>query len=287
MSQIFSIILIFLFAFFPIFLWGYAMNMLSDHEWNRARFFYGMIWWGISVGVIYFLHDFLLSSFFSRIFAIVTILFLLLVFVLVASRYGSGYVRTFLRKIALLHAGLFLIFFVIIETLLYFFEADISRFLPVISTFSAILFAAALEESLKHLSSVWLTAKEFRFSRRDLLVFGFFITLGFVFIENILYLMKAYHLGTLAILSTGFTRSVFSLLAHLFAASICAMVWWKALSYKVFSMRYSLTFIGWFILASLAHFLFNTLANYNLQIGIMIYVIVAYVAFTQWLILDE
>lgn len=42
-SQIFSIILIFFFAFFPIFLWGYAMNMLSHHEWNRARFFYGMI----------------------------------------------------------------------------------------------------------------------------------------------------------------------------------------------------------------------------------------------------
>lgn len=44
--------------------------MLSHHEWNRERFLYGMIGGGLSVGVIYFLQDFLEGSLLLRIFAL-------------------------------------------------------------------------------------------------------------------------------------------------------------------------------------------------------------------------
>lgn len=287
LSQIFSLIFFVLFAFFPIFLWGYGMNMLSRHEWNRERFFYGMIGGGLSVGVIYFLQDFLEGSLLLRIFALWVILALLLGFVWIASGRWSPYVKVFLRKIAFLHAGIFLILYIILEIGIGFLPDSLTNTLPMVAGISSFLFAASLEESLKHLSSVGLTAKQFRFSRRDLLIFGFFITLGFVFLENILYLAKVYPLGLGNIFLTGITRSIFSLLSHLFAASICVMMWWKALSYGVFSFRYILTFLIGFLLASFAHLFFNELvASWNM-IFVVIFSLVAYFSFTQWLVLDE
>ena len=80
-SFFFSGILFLLFACFPILLWGYGVNMLSYHEWNRSRFLYGMIGGGLSVVVIYFLRNILEGSWLMRIFAITLLLVVILVFV--------------------------------------------------------------------------------------------------------------------------------------------------------------------------------------------------------------
>ncbi len=285
---IFSIIFLVLFALLPIFLWGYGVNMLSHHEWNRERFSYGMIGGGISVLVLYFLREVLEDALLLRIFALMGILTIVLWFVWVASARGSPYVRVFLRKIAFLHASIFLFLYSVIELGIYFLHDSFSiSILPIVGGVSGFLFAASLEESMKHLSSVWLTAKEFRFSRRDLLIFWFFVTLGFVFLENILYLLKAYPSGIGSIFLTGMTRSVFALLSHLFAASICVMMWWRALSYGVFSFQYVLIFLSGFALASLTHVLFNVLVASGGMILVILYSCIAYFTFTQWLVLDE
>lgn len=195
--------------------------------------------------------------------------------------------KVFLRKIAFLHAGIFIFLYILLEVGIGFLPDSLTNILPMVAGISSFLFAASLEESLKHLSSVGLTAKQFRFSRRDLLVFGFFITLGFVFLENILYLIKAYPLGFGNIFLTGITRSIFSLLSHLFAASICVMMWWKALSYGVFSFRYVMIFLSGFLLASFAHLFFNELVASGNMIFVIIFSLIAYFSFTQWLVLDE
>ena len=158
--------------------------------------------------------------------------------------------------------------------------------MPILGSIVGFFFVASIEESLKHLSSVGLTAKEFRFTRRDLLIFAFFITLGFVFVENILYLKEAFPHGLSSLMLTGMSRSFFSLLAHLLSASICVMFWWKALSYGVFSLKYSAIFLGGFILSSIAHALFNSLVDHAPYWTVILYAVVAYITFTQWLVLE-
>lgn len=147
-----------------------------------------------------------------------------------------------------------------------------------------IIFAATLEEGVKHISSIGLTAREFRFSRRELLIFSFFITLGFVFCENLLYFVLALHSSPGTLIAIGFSRSIFSLLAHLLSASICVLFWWKALSYGVFSLRYSIIFILGFIGAVTAHALFNTLIQSNNLLGVILFGGVSYIAWTKWMV---
>jgi RsiW-degrading membrane proteinase PrsW (M82 family) len=81
--------------------------------------------------------------------------------------------------------------------------------------------------------SIGLMSQDFAFSRRDIIIFTLFVVLGFVFIENLLYLFLS-DTG----LSTWIFRSFFSLMAHLLASVICAYAWWRALSYEPYSLRY-------------------------------------------------
>lgn len=281
-----SIILIIAFWLLPVYLWWYGVSLLSSHEWNRIRFFYGLLGGWLSVGIIYMLWLFLRTDSLMRLYALLGVIGLLLVFVWIATLRGSAYVRVFLRKLAFLHAGIFIILYLLIEGMTHLSPhmTETWYLYPLVSGLVGYMFAWALEEWVKHLSTVWLTAKEFRFSRRDLLVFWFFITLWFVMVENLLYLIQAYRWGVLAIFSTGITRSVFSLLAHLFAASICIIFWWKALSYGVFSWKYIFFFVSGFLLASIVHTLYNTMISlYGILPGAIVAVI-AYIFFTQWLV---
>ncbi len=275
------------FLLFPILLWGYAVRLLSDHEWNRSRFFYGMIGWWISVAVLHFFTWYLQGSFLMRAWAIFFVLAVLFLFVFITTGKGSPYVKVFLRKTALLHITLFTMLYIFFEGISKVLVLNIHEYLPLYGWIVWYVFAASIEESTKHLSSVGLTAKEFRFSRKDLLIFIFFISLGFVCVENSIYLIQAFPHGITDIIFTGINRSIFSLLAHLFSASICVMFWWKALSYGVFSWRYIAIFLAWFILSSLSHVGFNLILIYAPYWWVLLYALVAYTTFTQWLVLDE
>ncbi len=149
------------------------------------------------------------------------------------------------------------IIFLITGTLLFLVD-----FIPSIQVFIGLSFsfliASFFEEASKHLMSIGLAGQDFRFSKSDILTFTLFSVLGFVFCENIIYLI-----GGHAPLGEWIYRSIFTLIAHIFAASICAYYWWRALSYQLFSRRYIAFFLLGFLLASGAHTLYNLLLESN------------------------
>ena len=282
MPLVINIILIVLFSLFPLFLWGYGSTVLSAHEWNRTRFFYGILSGLLSVGGVYFLRSYLLQADNIRILTFLGILLSISITSLVATWYGSIYVRVFLQKVVLLHGGLFLSGYILFEGVRYIMPPEYIS-LSLISSLLGVIFAAMLEEGVKHISSIGLTAREFRFTRRDLLIFAFFITLGFVFFENLLYFILSIHANPGTLFFMGMTRSTLSLLAHLLSVSIGIIFWWKALSYGVFSLRYSVFCMVGFFGATLSHALFNILIQSGSVIGVMIFGIVSYILWTRWM----
>lgn len=281
--MILSIFFIILFSLVPIVLWGYGSLYLSPSLWNQKRFFLGMFSGWFSVVLISLLHGELIESGWIRFWALLLIFWVLFGVIFLLTRYGSVYIRVFLRKLALLHGVIFLItysIFLLLEKII-----PLSFFsLWLFGVFSGLIFSASLEEWMKHLSTLGTSASSFRFSRSDLLSFTLFITLWFVFIENLLFFIKIFDQWTKIIIQVWSIRLLFALLAHFFAASICVVWWWKALSYRVFSFRYSVFFFLGFILSVLVHTLFNFLITQNFLLGIILFSFVAYVFVTQWIL---
>lgn len=281
-----SIILILFFSLLPLLFWGYGNLYLSDHMWNRARFFAGIIGWMISIVCIYFFKWWLILSGTRQLFAVIGVFIVLWILSTGVTYFWSPYIRWFLRRTLFFHIAIFSI-------LLYLWGLS-QEYIPMkteslmfFSGISGFFIAAFLEEWVKHISSIWLTSREFRFSRTDFLLFTFFITLGFIVGENILYFKEAYNNWIFAILIMGIYRLLFALPLHIFAASICVMFWWKALSYRFLSWQYIGFFITGFILASGVHSLYNTLAEKNNFILLLFLTAIAYFSFTRWLIWED
>lgn len=183
-----------------------------------------------------------------------------------------------MRKIALLHT--ILIFFVTGITVILTHYLSGSLIVPAL--LSSILLASFFEETTKHFASIGLIGKDFQFSKQDIILFTFFVAIGFVFIENIFYFIR----GDLSLGQWVF-RSFFTLILHVFAAVVCSYFWWKALSYRLFSPRYIITFILGFILASSIHAVYNlSLAKGNIAL-VLIFAGVGYVVFTRLLLKEE
>lgn len=281
--MILSLLFILIFSLIPIVLWGYGVTYLSSSISNQSRFFFGMTSGAFSVGLITLFHRELMIPGWIRIGFIGCLLFLFLIAIWILTQRGSMYIRVFLRKLALFHVCIFFIS--------YWFFFLLGRLMPLsalplwlFSAFSGFLFSAALEEWMKHLSTLGVSARSFRFSRSDFLIFTLFITLGFILIENLIFFIKALDQWPGVIFQIGSTRILFALLAHSFAASICVVWWWKALSYRIFSLKYSLFFLLWFLLATLAHTLFNIFLAQNFFWGILLFSIVAYMFITRWML---
>ncbi len=117
--------------------------------------------------------------------------------------------------------------------------------------------------------SIGLMSQDFAFSRRDIIIFTLFVVLGFVFVENLLYLFAAD-----MSLSTWIFRSSISLMAHLLSAVICAYAWWRALSYEPDSVRYIAIFALGLSLAVLTHLGYNLILREGSILGLAVYMIV-------------
>jgi hypothetical protein len=278
LSLLFSSIFIGGITFFPIYLWAYGISHFQQVAFNRFRFFLGCFVWMLSVGLIYELQkmEHVFSG--SKIVWFFLLLWVLYLIVYIATRFGSWYIRGFLRKIALLH--IFLIFALLgsIYMITSFFQGTLFFLLSV-----NILFAALLEEASKHLVSVGTTGIQLRFSARDMIFLNFFCVLGFIFSENLLYLIYGYwQTSQFSLFQWGF-RSFFTLIAHVFSASLCAFFWWKALSFSFLSRKYIVLFLFGIILATFSHTCYNLLAHYNIFYGIALYTVFAYVGFTYLL----
>lgn len=283
---ILSIITIVVFSTFPLLFWAYGDIFLRDHAWNRLRFFGGLFGWALSVGIIMMFETYFSWNNLAILGGLIWVLWLLSVIMLYAIKNGSPYIRWFLYQILWLHFAL-----LVVMIGFWFFGRymTVSTSIPFLSLGWIVGFfiSAYLEEGVKHISSIGLSSRDFRFSRRDLLLFTFFITLGFVMLENILYLIRAYDEGWKNIVFTGLYRLFFALPLHVFAASICVMLWWRALSYRLFSLRYILYFISGFIIATLVHTLYNHLIDGGYFFPLIILTGVGYMAFTQWIIGEE
>jgi RsiW-degrading membrane proteinase PrsW (M82 family) len=138
---------------------------------------------------------------------------------------------------------------------------------------------ALIEESTKHIGSIGLLVHEFRFSQREIIVFTFFTVLGFVFVENLLYLFRA----DLS-MSEWIFRSFFTLIAHIFFATIVSYAWWRALSYDLYSPRYIGVLLIGIIIATSLHILYNIALRNGYITVICIYAIVGYIFFTRLLL---
>jgi len=186
---------------------------------------------------------------------------------------GSNIARVILEKVAI--ANILIIFFLLLLSVYiittYFPDARI-----LLVMILPLLVSSLIEESSKHLMSIGLMSQDFRFSRSDIILFTIFVVLGFVFFENLLYLFQ----GNSSI-GTWIFRSIFSLVAHVLAATICAYGWWKALSYPPFSSRYIAYFSLGFALAVIVHLSYNFILEKGSVVGLFTYMIMAYVVVTQ------
>lgn len=278
MSFIFLSFLAFWIALLPVYLWGYGVSYLLNTPWNRKRFLLGMLIGGVSVGMVWIfsilnesniLYTILLSTLFISILSSMT-------FVLIRS--GSNIARIMLQKITLVNMNIIIILIWWSLLVSSYFDGWIFLMLSILP----LLLSALIEESSKHLMSIGLMSQDFRFSRSDIIIFTLFVVLGFIFIENLLYLFE-WEFN----LITWIFRSFFSLVAHILSAVICAYAWWKALSYTPFSIQYIGIFALWFLLAVLTHLGYNLILEQGSIIGLGIYVLIAYLLGTRAIIPEK
>jgi hypothetical protein len=264
-------------ALFPIYLWGYGASCLLDTPWNRRRFWLGMIIGWVSVGMVYLFSILSKVGYLYAIWAGIIFVFVigLLVYFLVYR--WSVVARGLLGRVT--QANVVSISVIVLSSLLVTVYIPGSSFLLV--TIFPLLLSSLIEESIKHLTSIGLMSQDFRFSRSDVIIFTLFVVLGFIFVENILYLYQ-YHSS----ISTWIFRSFFSLSAHLLAATICAYAWWRSLSYEPFSISYIAIFSLGFMSAVLAHLGYNLILEQGSIVGLLCYIIIGYVVITR-AILDK
>ncbi|NRH21291.1 PrsW family intramembrane metalloprotease [Candidatus Gracilibacteria bacterium] len=278
MSFIFLSFVAFWVALLPVYLWGYAMSYLLDTPWNRKRFILGMIIGGASVGMVWgfsyikenqILYTILISTLFIAILSTMT-------FILI--RNGSNIARIMLQKITLVNMNII----ILILGISLFVSNQIEGGVILMISILPLLLSALIEESSKHLMSIGLMSQDFRFSRSDIIIFTLFVVLGFVFIENLLYLLK----GNFS-LTTWIFRSFFTLVAHLLSAILCAYAWWKALSYPPFSVQYISIFALGFTVAVITHLGYNLILGEGSMIGLGLYLLGAYLVVTRGIIPEK
>lgn len=271
MSIIF-VFLAFCIALFPIYLWGYGASYLLDTPWNRRRFWLGMIIGWVSVGMVYLFSILSKIGYLYAIWAGVIFVFVIGLLVYFLIYRWSVVARGLLVRVT--QANVISISVIVLFSLLVTVYIPGSSFLLVI--IFPLLLSSLIEESIKHLTSIGLMSQDFRFSRSDVILFTLFVVLGFIFVENILYLYQ-YH----SAISTWIFRSFFSLSAHLLAATICAYAWWRSLSYEPFSISYITIFSLGFMSAVLAHLGYNLILEQGSILGLFCYMIVGYIVITR------
>lgn len=261
----------FIIMLFPLYLWAYSLTLSGDTSGNRSKFYAGIFSGIFSVGVTWILSRFLMQENFLIFFAVFAISFaLIFVLIFALTAISSPYSRGFIRLTSLVHILAMAILFCIFTGISYLLFGNFF-----LTTIVASLFLSAfIEEITKHLSVLGLLGKSFRFSLRDLAVFGFCSVVGFTFIENFLYFSTA-NATAIGILF----RSFFSFSAHLLAVMIATFFWWHALSHKFLGVKYIFYFLLGFLLAVASH----TIFNYSLSVGatwvLLPYILASYGAF--------
>ena len=276
-SNILLLFLAFSIALLPVYLWGYGVSYLLDTPWNRRRFLLGMMIWGMSVAIVWLFSYIAPSSLYS-LAAVVLFVSVLSVILYILILSGSVYARVLLQQFASVNMIIIVSLLVLALTL----SALLPGWAILALAIAPLLISSLIEESSKHLMSIGLMSQDFAFSRRDIIIFTLFVVLGFVFVENLLYLFASH-----TALSTWIFRSLFSLTAHLLSAVICAYAWWRALSYEPYSVRYVAIFSTWFAIAVVTHLGYNLILQQGSMVGLFVYMIVGYVVVTRGMLMEK
>jgi len=248
--SIFTFLFIIWVVLLPLYLWAYLVSEYTKDTLSHKRFFLGLL-----TGSLWTIFVFSFEKY-AKIFPFgEVVFFFIFIFLVGISIFFSSYSFSriwgkFARTLLFAHAVVFLL----LGWCIFFLEKYIA--LPwVVSVFILSFFSRAiLEEGAKHLSSIGLLWSDFRFSEKDILFFTLFSVLGFVFAENILYLLfSSFSLGTLVM------RSFFTIIIHIFAALVCTVFWWKAMSYRFLSLKYIVIFLFGCLLAWLLHAIANSI----------------------------
>lgn len=146
------------------------------------------------------------------------------------------------------------------------------------------IFIAFLEESMKHIALYG--SIDSILERRDILLFAVYSALGFVFLENTIYLTNiGEHAGFGGtFFSTLFSRSIVSLLLHIFASLILALGFIKYT--ERIGMPAVFAFVQGLFGAVFVHMLFNVSLTYGKSGIILLYIFIGYFFFTK-VFLDE
>lgn len=273
LTKVFTSIIL---LWFPLYFWGYIFYILWwEIRWIRLKF-----WWWIFLGIFSVFSIFLLTKFFPNLditlflFLSLILLIFLIIIVNISIAFGSKIPKIFLKKISLIHSFLVFLTILFFVFLVYTF-VDNSYFLIFLIP---IIFSALLEEIAKHFTMLALMGRYFSFSLRDLTIFVFCIVLGFVFVENILYLFKYWFSFSLSI-----SRSIFTFSAHVVSAMIIVISWWKSLSYRLGSFGYIFWFLIWILLSVISHSIYNFALQNNYNIIALFYIFLAYWFFVYWM----
>lgn len=280
-SLLFFSFIAFWVALLPVYLWGYGISYLLDTPWNRRRFLMGMVIGSLSVGWVWLFSHIEIDNYKNIFLSSIIFIGVIFIFIFFLIQQGSSIARWLLKKFTIINSIIIVAVFIgsiMIANSLEWWYILMIAIIP-------FLLSALIEESSKHLMSIGLMSQDFRFSRSDIIIFTFFVVLGFVFVENLLYLVQVIQ-GKLS-LTTWIFRSFFTLIAHLISAIICAYAWWRALSYEPFSYQYIIIFTFWFTLAVMAHLGYNMAMNAGHIIGIYIYMLIGYILITKGIMIRK
>lgn len=282
------LLVISLITLLPIIIWAYIFSYIDWDRLNKQRFIVGILAWIISVlPIIYFeqIFSFLNLSFILKIFQNFNLMWyfslvvLFFVFILIFSYLYSLLFKKSFKIIWKYITSSFLIF--VVFTILSSFFLYILDYLNIFTYFSVwkfdiifswasitsfrlvlfyYLFIALIEELSKHTNFLW-TSLNYINNIQKWVLYAFFVTLGFVFLENILYIYNVY-------LSTGFstsfyfvyfTRSVFSLMLHIFCSALLTYYFARAYFkyWKIISIGFIKSLLIWILFAVFWHAFFD------------------------------
>lgn len=254
---------------FPLYFWAYMLNLISeDIRSVRFKFWAGVFSGFVSVGSV-----FVFSTFFSHVHTLSLLIFFVIfllffgIFVYFLSQKWSKFSKKFLQLTTRIHG----IAIIIIFSGIFLFEKLLTGNFFLAGILATIFIPAFLEEISKHFSVLGVLSQRFAFSLREIAMFSFCVVLGFVFVENILYLFSY---GTS--ISLAVSRSIFSFSAHLLASLLCALAWWKSLSYRFGSWQYFFWFTSGFFAATFSHFFYNWAISSGNHFIFLPYVLASY-----------
>ncbi len=314
LENVFLIWIMSIIAFIPIALWGYFFGYIESDNFNKKRFFIGILAGWLAVFPVLFLWDiidefsFHLFNIFSYIhsfgqetwiiqvfFSFLSLLFFfsLLPFLLFyLTPYSKEKLKIFFSRFLLFSFYFFLIslwlyginfIFSVFDGLQFDTEISIAFWDIVFNSLKLIIFYYLLIGILEELSKFLFFSYERNFSvvsAKQGVISSIFIALGFAFVENILYFISLYENFWVGkeLISTYFLRNIFSVFLHILCSSIFA--YYFSTLYLKFKNNYTFEFIKvlfiWFFLALFFHAIFDIFLTFNLMFFVFLYIIWGY-----------